>query len=1005
VQHLPQSISKPPTYQENVDRQKQVALKSVDAIIFTEFGGIAVLLLRPGQFAVGCQLLETILGVRKMISVSGHKKTYIVSIRVLVLLLVFCAGCQILTPAGSGTTRFDYRQIKLKNGLDVVTLEDFSCPIVAVQLWYHVGSKNEQPDRQGFAHMFEHMMFRGTDRLGPTDHFADIRRVGGTSNGSTGFDRTVYVETLPAEQLQLALWLEAERMTFLKIDQKFFDTERKVVEEERRMGMNKPYGTLFEDVFKNLFKVHPYRWTPIGKIAHLRATSVQELRNFWKKYYVPSNATLLIVGAVTHEEAQKQAKRYFGWIPRYDKPPAVTIREPMPDKERFVTIKQDNAPAPGVGVVYRTVPIADKDATVLELMAEILGGGNSSRLYRELVADKQLAVNVAAESFELEQAGLFGAGALMASVGADSDRVLAIIKKQIETMRTKPVTAHELTKARNQKLRELVTENLRIESKARALGEAAVVMGDVSQVNRQLQDVRRVTAGDILRVAKRYLTPNRALDIKVKRSLAGAVSGSSRAVAEDWAPVTAEPEKVAPKPGRGNLIRPKDFPRQAPFAQVVPHKMTPRYESRRLANGLKVIVVPNHEVPFVTARLGLLAGAWTEEKPGTASMATKMLVKGTDKHTEGELADELDTYAISLSGSADMDTGSINMGCLTEHVDRAVGLMAEVAMRPTFPAAEFEKLRKQVVTSLAVESAEPSYIANRQFRRRLYGKHFYARTATGEVADVNALAVEDLKRWWNRFAGPDDAVLIFAGDIETDRALELAQKAFGSWKPVGELPQPKLPGTAANSTHIYLVDRPGSSQSQIRIGQRGITRHDKGYFVSRIVSNYFGWGFNSRLNEKVRVEKGLTYSVWGGYFADRFAGKFEVSTFSKTESTAQAVRAVLDEIQRLKTQKPTEQEIRNGSSYMLGSFVRQRETSQQVAGDMWLIESQGLGNDYLERLLAGVAKTNAADCERLTARTIEPDKLVVVVVGQADKLKEELEKIAPVTVVERNAGN
>jgi len=943
-----------------------------------------------------------------MIGVSGHKKTYIVSVRVLVLLLVFCTGCQILAPAGTEATRFDYRQIKLKNGLDVVTLEDFSCPIVAVQLWYHVGSKNEQPDRQGFAHMFEHMMFRGTDRLGPTDHFADIRRVGGTANGFTGFDRTVYVETLPADELELALWLEAERMTFLKIDQKSFDTERKVVEEERRMGLNKPYGTLFENLFAEIFKVHPYRWMPIGKIAHLRATSVQELRNFWKKYYVPSNAALIIVGAVTHQEAQKQAKRYFGWIPRYDKPPAVTIREPMPDKERSVTIKQDNAPAPGVGVVYRTVPIADKDATVLELMAEILGGGNSSRLYRELVAEKQFAVMVVAESWAMEQDGLFGVGAGMAPVGADANSVLEIIKKQIEKMRTEPVTAHELTKARNQKLRELVTENLRIKSKAIALGQAAVVMGDVSQVNRQLQDVRRVTAGDILRVAKSYLTPNRALDIKVERNLAGAladaVSGLSRARAEDQTPVTAEPEKVAPKPGRGNLVRPKDFPRRAPFAKVTPRKMTPRYESGRLANGLKVIVVPNHEVPFVTARLGLLAGAWTEDKPGTASMATKMLVKGTTKHTEGELADELDTYAISLSGSADMDTGSINMGCLTEHVDRAVKLMAEVAMRPTFPATEFQKLRRQVLTSLAVESVEPSYIANRQFRRRLYGKHFYARTATGELADVNALAVEDLKRWWNRFAGSDDAVLIFAGDIETDRALELAQKAFGSWKPVGELPQPKQPETAANSTHIYLVDRPGSSQSQIRIGQRGITRHDKGYFVSRIVSNYFGWGFNSRLNEKVRVEKGLTYAVWGGYFADRFAGKFEVSTFSKTESTAQAVRAVLDEIQRLKTQKPTEQEIRSGSSYMLGSFVRQRETSQQVAGDMWLIESQGLGDDYLERLLAGVAKTNAADCERLTAETIEPDKLVVVVVGQADKLREGLEKIAPVTVVEQNSG-
>jgi predicted Zn-dependent peptidase len=314
--------------------------------------------------------------------------------------------------------RFDYRHIELENGLDVVTLEDFSCPIVAVQLWYHVGSKDERPDRQGFAHMFEHMMFRGTDRLGPTDHFGYVRRVGGTTNGYTGFDRTVYLETLPASHLELALWLEAERMAFLKIDREAFDTERKVVEEERRLGLNRPYGTLVENLLEEVYEVHPYRWSPIGKIPHLRAASVQELWNFWDRHYVPSNGTLVIVGAVTHEEAQRQARRYLGWIPRYDEPPRVTVREPVPQGGRTVTIKEENAPAPGAGVVYRTVPVRDE---------EILGGGNSSRLYRELVADKQMAVAVQAVAFSMEQDGLFGVGVALPPFGSDSNGVLDIV--------------------------------------------------------------------------------------------------------------------------------------------------------------------------------------------------------------------------------------------------------------------------------------------------------------------------------------------------------------------------------------------------------------------------------------------------------------------------------------------------------------------------------------------------------------------------------------------------
>jgi len=500
--------------------------------------------------------------------------------------------------AKAGKGLFDYRQIKLSNGLTVITLEDFSCPIVAVQLWYHVGSKNEDPNRQGFAHMFEHMMFRGTDILGPTDHFSFIRRVGGTTNGHTGFDRTVYDETLPANQLELALWLEAERMAFLKIDQESFDTERKVVEEERRMRVNQPYGTLVDQLLPQLYKVHPYRWPPIGNIAHLRATSVPELRAFWTRYYVPSNATLIIVGAVKHEKAQRLAKKYFGWIPRYNEPPRITIREPEFKGPRLVTIKEDNAPAPGVGVIYHTVPIRDEDTVALEILTKILGGGHSSRLYRELVAQKQLAVGAESFMWSLEQDGLLAAGAVMPPFGSDPNKVLGIIKKHIARLRTEPVTKHELTKAKNQMLRSVVTQNLTIASKADTLGSAAVDIGDVSSVNRQIDEIRKVTRGDILRVASKYLAPKRALEVMVKRNLLGALT--KKRTDEENAPITGKREEVAPKPGRSGEVRPKDFPRKAPSAPISPAKLTPAYSSRVLNNGLKVLVVPNHEVPFVS---------------------------------------------------------------------------------------------------------------------------------------------------------------------------------------------------------------------------------------------------------------------------------------------------------------------------------------------------------------------------------------------------------------------
>ncbi|MDQ1255947.1 MAG: zinc protease [Candidatus Hydrogenedentes bacterium] len=890
---------------------------------------------------------------------------------------------------------FDYQEITLDNGLRVITLEDFSCPIAAVHLWYHVGSKDDNPERQGFAHMFEHMMFRGTDRLGPTDHFDYIRQVGGDCNAYTSLDQTVYIQTLPANQIELALWLEAERMSFLKVDQESFDTERKVVEEESRLYRSQPYGTLIDEIPAAIFKQHPYRWFPLGQIPHLRAAAVKELREFWTVHYIPNNATLVIVGAVEHTRAQELAKQYFGWIPSYPEPTRVTIREPMPEEARTVTFAPKVAPAPGVGIIYRTVPLASDDHIPIELMTTILGGGDSSRIYRSLVAEKQLAVVAQGMGMSLEQDGGLGIGALLPPFGGKPDEALAALQAEVERMRTEPVSERELTKAKNQMLRNLVTENLYVVSKASALGSAAVLEGDTARVNRRLDAVRAVTADDLLRVAKTYLDPNRALNVKVERNLLGALTQKP----EEDPPVSAEPEKEAPPPGRPGLTRPDSFPAKPPIVGLLDFDPTVKFETATLENGLKVIVVPNRELPFVTAWLGLEAGAWTESKPGTASMALGMLTKGTKKHTEAELADELDTYAIGLSGNGGMDDATVTAGCLTEQLDKAVGLMAEVVLEPLFDAGEFEKLRKQIRTGLAVSSAEPSYITDREYRRRLYGAHPYARNVSGELADVDALTPDDLSAWWKTFARPDMARLIFAGDIDLERAVELAKTALGAWKAEGGKPEVALsPIPAVDATRIYLIDKPGD-QTQLRVGQLGITRENPAYFTARVVSSYFGGAFNSRLNESIRVKKGLTYGAGGGYSAQRYAGEFIASTFTKNASAAEAVQAILDEIKRLQSDAPNADELDNTKSYVLGSFAADRETPQQVAGDLWFIESQGLPQDYFERMLKQVSGTTAEQCAQLAQTTLNPDKLVIVVLGPAAELKEALEKIAPVTVV------
>jgi zinc protease len=892
---------------------------------------------------------------------------------------------------------FDYHQSTLGNGLSVVTLEDYSCPIVAVQVWYQVGSKDERPDRQGYAHMFEHMMFKGTDRISSKDYFQLIYRTGGSQNANTWFDRTIYLQTLPADQLELVLWMEAERMAFLKIDQDGFDTERKVVEEELRKGENTPYGNFEKKLLATVFKEHPYRWDTIGNIAHLRATSVADLRAFWQKYYIPDNATLIVVGAVKHEDVVKLAEKYLGWIQKRQTPPRVTIREPLPNKPQTVVIDDENAPAPLVSLVFRSVPLAHKDTPALDFLAAILGGTSNSRLYRDLVAENQLAVQVSASNWSLQQDGMFFADAVLAP-GSDPQPVLNKLKEHIRRIQEKGVTPDELETARNQQLRSVVTNNLKIDSKADVLGTAAVIVGDLSYANRILSQIHAVSADDVQHAAREYLRLDRAFEITVKENPGGMKNATKD---DESVAIAAKPETQAPAAGRAGEKRPDTFPAKAPQAPLQAPDVTMHYTEQTLKNGIKVMVVGNHEVPFVTVKFGLPFGAVTESKPGCANLALQMLTRGTKNRTETQLAGQLARYAIEINGGASMDDAQVNLSCLSEHLEKGMDLLADTTLNPTFDAAEFDKLRKQILTDLAVQEKNPDYLAEKEFSRRLFGQHPYARTVEAESKDVEKLVAEDAKLWWTQRARPNKTVLIFAGDIELAQAAALADKYFGGWKndaPMTEIELPAFP--QEKKTQIYLVDFPGSAQVQIRVGCRSITRKDQpDYFTSRVVSNYFGISFNSWVNTLLREQKGLTYGAFANYTAQRQSGYFEVSTFTKNESAALVVQNIFDLVARLRKDEPAVDELNDSKQYISGSFVRRRETPQQTAGDLWQLESENLNKDYYEKLVQTVQNTSAQDCVKLADKTVSPENLVVVAVGDATKIKADLEKIAPVEVV------
>jgi len=916
--------------------------------------------------------------------------------------------CLLLLPllAPAGERRYDFREKVLANGLRVVTLEDFSSPIVAVQVWYHVGSKDEEPDRQGFAHMFEHMMFRGTERVGPKDFDRLLSRAGGLNNAFTSFDNTTYVDQLPSNQLDLILWLEVERMIFLKVDAEGFFTERKVVEEERRQNyLNPPYGTVPEKALAKIFLKHPYRWMPIGRIPDLRAATIEELEAFWSTFYVPNNAVLVIAGAVKHEDAQRAAERWFGWVPKCPDPPRVKEPEPPQTAPRVFTIEEEKGPVPVVALAFRTVPKGHPDEAALDLLLAILGDGESSRLYLDLVKERQIAQLAMARHFTLEQDGLAGMGAVLGPFG-DKKKAMDALKEHVRLVREKPVTPEELEKVRNNALKAAVTGTLTVAGKASALGEATLLRGDPNDVNLALDRIRAVKIEDIERVAKTYLVDERKSEVTIEPSVGGFLKGmlkGSGGDEDEGAPPAIEPKenRVAPRSGfKGKIERPEGFAATPPIAPLLEAPPSLAFETATLDNGMKVIVIEDHEVPFVSAALHIDYGQWAEAKTGAANFALEMLTKGTKAHDAAALAKELDFHAIDLGGSADEDGAVVDASCLTEKLPLAMAYLAEVALTPTFPEKELEILRQQATTELMVSANNPDELADKVFSRLLFGQHPYARTITGEIADVKALTRDDVAAFWAGRAMPEAATLIFAGDVKLAEAKALAQQHFQGWKASGPRPAIDLPAfPAAEKLRIVVVDSPGAAQSEIRAGHLALDRKDPDWHKAAVVSRILGGGLLSRLNDKLRVELGLTYDASGGFDASRFAGTFRVSTSTKTETTADAVRAILDVLEKLRAEPPTAEEMDIARSGLVGSFAGRYETPQSRADMLWLLLEEGLPPDYLRKAFDGYRTATAEQTLAVARKQIHPDRMLIVVAGDAKRIQEGLEKIGPVEVV------
>lgn len=872
----------------------------------------------------------------------------------------------------------------LENGLRVITLEDHRTPLVSLQVWYHVGSKDEDPQRQGFAHMFEHMMFRGTDRIGPQDHFKYLQRVGAEVNGYTSFDMTVYYETVPASQLDLAMWLEAERLGRLKINEEYFAAEREVVKEERRMRyLNRPYGKLYETLFRAAFTQHPYRWTPIGNLAHLNAATAEELRAFFQTFYVPNNATLVIVGDVQHEEVLASARKYFGAIPRRPDPPRVTIEEPVIDEPRRVEIT-DRAPSPMVVIAYPAPSTQSPEAIPLDILRRILSSGQSSRFYRHLVLDKKIAINATTYDSLLEQAGLFVLQATLRP-GVSVEQGEEALLDEIRLLLREGITPAELEKAKNQAVAEYVRQSETVRGKADQLGYAAVILGDPNRVMTDLARKQAVTAEEVLAVAKTVLRENRRISVIIRPD-------PNPPPVEEVADKGKEAETLA------NLPAPPDMPRhESPRPVDLPPPVV-----RTLPNGLRVMVLSERSIPAVTVSFNMLTGTKNdpETQVGLASVTAGTLRRGTRQHTGDELARLIDRHGMSLGENVNHEDTRIYLWSLSEHADLAVRTLAEVVREPIFPDEEVSEYVARAIAREKINEQDPSTIASRSFARALYGGNYLGRVTGGTSATLAAITPASVREFHALHYGPNAATVIFTGDIAPDAAFELAEKYFGDWQ--NSAPPPIVDAPPPSTTRrILLVDRPGAVQSEIRIGQIvPVTRRDPDYAVVRLISQAFGESFGARLNRVLRIEMGLTYGARGYFDVDSDAAALTVSTFTRTEKTAEVIEAALAEIEKLAQAPVTSEELEQSRDSLIGRFQMALETPSQIASRYWDLIVWGLPEGWYSNYLHSVAQVEEPARTLQTARRVlRPEEMLVLVVGNAEKIRSDLEAIAPVTVI------
>lgn len=911
--------------------------------------------------------------------------------RIFVLFLIaafIMSANTVFAQKGEKLPPLKYKEYKLKNGLRVILHEDKSTPVVAVNVWYHVGSKNEVVGRTGFAHLFEHMMFQGSKNYND-DYFKPLQEVGATINGSTNPDRTNYFQMLPSNFLELALFMEADRMGGLleAMTQEKLDNQRDVVKNERRQRYdNQPYGTAFEKIFAQMFPAtHPYNWTTIGSLEDLSAASMDDVKAFFRQYYVPNNASLVIAGDFNEKQAREWVEKYFGPIATGA---AITRPNPaMPKLDGEVRkTYEDSVQLPRLYMVWHAAPQYTADEAALDMLGSILSAGRGSRLQSNLVFGKQIAQDAGAFNYALEAAGMMIVQST-ARPGKSLDEIEKEINAEIERIKNEPPTAEEMTRALNSLESSSIFGLQTVLGKADQMNNYATFVNDPNYFQKDLDRYRKVTPADIQRVAKNYLTGNRFVMQFVPRQQRAASQMNSAVNRPTSAPAKKDDAKKEKK----------DFSANLPKPQPDPKLVLPTIDKQKLSNGMNVWFVRQSELPIVSMNLVLNSGgtADPQNRAGLASMTAALLDDGTKTRSAVDIANQLQSIGAFLNTGSSWDAANVSMQTLTRNVDQALDIFADVVTNPVFPEAEIETLRARTLVGFRQRKDNPNAIANVVYNTLLYGKnHPYGKSLGGDENSIKAIGKNEIQNFYSSYYRPNNAALIIVGDTDAKTMMPKLEKAFANWKPA-DVPKVPVPSAANfDKPGIYIVDKPGAAQSVVTIGQIGVARDNPDFFPLQVMNSILGGQFSARVNMNLREEKGYTYGARTGWNFRRGAGPFEASADVQTAVTKESVQEFMKELSGIRGAIPvTNAELEYNKQSLIRRYPAGFETVGQISGQLANLVIYNLPDSYFNDYIANVQRVSVDDVNRVANKYLTPDKMAILIVGDKAVIEPKLKEI------------